>query len=312
MMIRMRWLVVMTSMALAGCVGIGDTAPPEAPFEWSESLREVLPAAEAPVRPRRERITDPQLAALVDKALADSLDVQTARDRINEARALAGVDLSQFRLQLGVSAGATEQQLSENGLLPAGRIPGFETDQTIYEAGFDASWELGLLGRRATVADLGALRVAAPELELAGVEASLVAEIVRRYIEHQRTVSEQTLLGTIVDRSQALLEATQKRRDHGEASDFDVELASAQLMAARARLPGAQRAQRVAAHRLVTLTGQPPSALSLASAEGATAAWTLGTSLEATTSDVLRRRPDIRLAEVRYAQSVRDLDLARL
>ena len=44
--------------------------------------------------PLRERITDPQLAALVDTALADNVDVQIAQERIAEARALAGVELA--------------------------------------------------------------------------------------------------------------------------------------------------------------------------------------------------------------------------
>ena len=144
-------LLSLAAMALAGCSGLGptpgDTTPPDVSAPWSAALTSQLPVADGTVPPLRERISDPQLAALVTTALAENVDTQIARERIVEARALVGLDQAGLGLQLGVDAGVTDQRLSENGVLPAGRIPGFEPNQTLYEAGFDASWELDLFGR---------------------------------------------------------------------------------------------------------------------------------------------------------------------
>lgn len=311
-----RSLTLVLTAGLAGCAALGpspgDTMPPAVELAWSETLRERLPVTETPVTPLRERITEPQLAALVESALAANVDVSIARQRIAEARALAGVELAGFRPQLSVSASVTDQQLSENGLLPAGRIPGFEADQTIYEAGFDASWELDLFGRRRVTDDLGALRIAEAEFELVGAEDSLVAEITRNWLEYQSATAEVALLDIIVDRQQALFDATERRRRGGEASDFDVELARAQLMATQARLPSATRAKALARNRLAVLMGQSPAALTLPAVDVTGPPWRAATAIDVTLSDVLRRRPDVRAAEVRYAQAARNSDLARL
>lgn len=271
-----------------------------------------LPAADDTVPRLRERISDPQLATLVTTALAVNIDTQIARERIVEARALVGLDQADLGLQLAIDAGVTDQRLSENGVLPAGRVPGFEPNQTLYEAGFDASWELDLFGRREAVRDRAVLRVALQTTELADTEASLVAEIIRRYVEYNQHAAERALLDTVVQKQRLLLNATSQRRDHGEASEYDVALAKAQLAAAKARAPGVDRAQRIAHHRLAILTGQAPAALTIEPTQLATTPWSHASVMDATPSSILRRRPDVRLAEIRYAQSVRDSDLSRL
>ncbi|MEO1320715.1 MAG: efflux transporter outer membrane subunit [Pseudomonadota bacterium] len=309
-------LLSLAVVCLAGCAGLGptagDTTPPNVNPAWSAALAYQLPAADDTVPPLRERISDPQLATLVTTALTANVDTQIARERIVEARALAGLDQAELRLQLAVDAGVTDQRLSENGVLPAGRIPGFEPNQTLYEAGFDASWELDLFGRRGAVRDRAALRVALQETELADTEASLVAEIVRRYVEYNQYAAELALLDIVVQKQRALFDATVQRRDHGEASDYDVALAKAELAAAQTRVPGVRRAQRIAHHRLAVLTGQAPAALTIEPAPPGTAPWSQAMVIDATPSSILRRRPDVRVAEIRYAQSVRDSDLARL
>ena len=303
-------------IGLAGCSGLGpapgDITPPDADLAWSTELTSQLPTAGDTVPPLRERISDPQLVTLVATALAANVDTQMARERIVEARALVGLDQAELGLQLTVEGGVTDQSLSENGVLPAGRIPGFEPDQTLYEAGFDASWELDLFGRRGAIRDRAALRVALQATELADTEASLVAEIIRRYVEYNQHAAERALLDTVVQKQRSLLDAMSRRRDHGESSDYDVALAKAQLIAAQARTPAVDRAQRIAHHRLAILTGQAPAALTIQPATLTTAPWSQAIVMDATPSSILRRRPDVRLAEIRYAQSVRDSDLARL
>src|SRR3546814_5651000 len=88
----------------------------------------------------------PEPERLVDTALAQNLDIRQAAARIDEARALR--DLAAGRQLPTVAAGASvnRRRQSENGPLPIGTIPGLEASQPIYDAGFDASWEVDLFG----------------------------------------------------------------------------------------------------------------------------------------------------------------------
>src|SRR3546814_12208028 len=88
----------------------------------------------------------PEPERLVDTALAQNLDIRQAAARIDEARALR--DLAAGRQLPTVAAGASvnRRRQSENGPLPIGTIPGLEASPTLYDAGFDASWEVDLFG----------------------------------------------------------------------------------------------------------------------------------------------------------------------
>lgn len=318
-----RWahfsMFIALGASLSGCANLGDkpgpTTPAEVDIEWTDALQKRLPPMEGTLLPLRDRITDPELQSLIAAALDGNVTLQTARERIREARLLANIDLSRFRPQLAAAASVTDQTLSENGLLPAGRIPGFESDQTIYEFAFDASWEIDLFGRRAVTEDLGELRVLAQQSELVSVEDSLVVEVVRRYIEYQHAAHEATLLETLIDKQARMLAATQRRFEQGEASDIDVKTSEVELLAIQARQPAIAQSQTLAQFRLAILVGQAPASLALAQAVPdslETGPWTSVGALDTTHTDALRRRPDIRLAEIRYAQARRESDLTTL
>src|SRR3546814_18284235 len=89
----------------------------------------------------------PEPERLVDTALAQNLDIRQAAARIDEARALR--DLAAGRPLPTVAAGASvhRRRQSENGPLPIGTIPGLAASPTIYDDGFDASWEVDLSRR---------------------------------------------------------------------------------------------------------------------------------------------------------------------
>ncbi|HEX6660717.1 MAG TPA: TolC family protein, partial [Sphingomicrobium sp.] len=102
---------------------------------------------------------DPQLSDLVNRALAQNLDVEMAAARIREARAREGVAGAALLPQVDAQGSVTRQRISENAIpAPPGAgggggggggagfgLPGQEF--TTWRAGFDASWELDLFGR---------------------------------------------------------------------------------------------------------------------------------------------------------------------
>src|SRR5512133_2152285 len=89
-----------------------------------------------------DRLGDPQLASLVARASAANLDIRIARSRIREARASRRVVASVGQPQANAGADYTRARTSQN--VGEGVFGPSETD--LYNAGFDASWELDLFG----------------------------------------------------------------------------------------------------------------------------------------------------------------------
>src|SRR5574337_844087 len=89
---------------------------------------------------------DPVLDRLVEVALSGNLDLRQAQARIREARALRDRAGGGYAPVVDAGGSVTRRRQSENGPLPIGSIPGLQRDQTIYDAGFDASWEIDLFG----------------------------------------------------------------------------------------------------------------------------------------------------------------------
>ena len=143
------------ALLLAGCTTVGpDYAPPAVavPDRFSEAPGG---ASEADLTAWWRRFDDPQLTALVQRALADNLDVAAASARIREARALERAAGASTSPRVAAEASVTRQRISENAIpVPPGSggnggsgfgLPG--TEFTSWRAGFDAAWELDLFGR---------------------------------------------------------------------------------------------------------------------------------------------------------------------
>ena len=96
-------------------------------------------------------LQDPALDSLIHRALESNLDLATAAAKIREARAQRRVITAGASPELATSAGYTHSQRSDN-TANATATSGDAAD--LFQAGFDAGWELDLFGgvRRAVQA----------------------------------------------------------------------------------------------------------------------------------------------------------------
>ncbi len=90
---------------------------------------------------------DPQLVELVELAVTSNHDVREAEARLREARALRDVARGRAGPDAALSGAATANRVSENGQLPVANVPGFDPQFSLFDFGFDASWEIDLWGR---------------------------------------------------------------------------------------------------------------------------------------------------------------------
>jgi NodT family efflux transporter outer membrane factor (OMF) lipoprotein len=260
---------------------------------------------------------DPQLTALIARAMVDNLDVAAASARITAAREYLGVARARFAPSVYGVGGMSREKLSRNGLLGSSAAgASFPETYTQSDLRLDASWELDLFGvNRANKRDAIA-RHAAAVADLEAVRLSLSAEVARVFVEHvvlsQQLVSanREVALG---EEGLSLISQQYSAGQEAESSVIHARLALEDARSDIARLESEMLARR---HAMAVLlgTGEPIDLPASSPMLGETlVAVRLGDSLDTgLPSDLLRRRPDILRAEaeLQSATALRDLAVA--
>lgn len=255
---------------------------------------------------------EPALEQLIEKAISENLDLAIAAERVRESRALAALNLTTFNPTLSANGSISNQRQSETSVLPVGRIPDFEADNTIYSAGFDASWEIDLFGRKSIIADIGELSVQSATETQRDFSISIIGEIARHYFSLRAAQLEASTLQTTISQQKELLALIQLKQEYGEASQIDVTRSQIILANYESALPELEGRIQTSKSSLAILTGQPPST-EFANLDSVSTLPEGPTSIPlGLTSDLLRRRPDIRLAERSYYLAAKDVDLTQL
>ncbi len=197
--------------------------------------------------------------------------------------------------QTGSAAGGT------TGLTisPTGGTPSRTSD--LFASGFDASWELDVFGgnRRgveAADADLEAIIEAERQ-----VMVSLVAEVALNYIDLRSAQQRLAITESNIDAQAETVNLTGARFDAGISSELDAVRAKALLATFQGQVPRLEQQVASAIYRLGVLLGGEPGLLlaelePVAPLPTAPAAVPVGLPTE-----LLRRRPDIRVAERQLA-----------
>jgi NodT family efflux transporter outer membrane factor (OMF) lipoprotein len=252
----------------------------------------------APVGEYWRALGDTTLNRLLDQALSGNLDVEAAQARIRGARAVKLEATLDFVPTVTAVGGYTRQRLS-GATFPIGN--GTFPDQDIWDAGFDASWELDVFGRiRRGVQARGAL-VGAAEEELRDIRVSLAAELARVYFELRGAQEQLAVAQRNGENQRRTLELTRQRLDAGRGTAFDTERAQAQLSITLASVPRLEAQVAAAQYRLGVLVGRPPATVARELEQAAAMPSLPATVAVAAPDSLIRRRPDVAAAERRIA-----------
>jgi outer membrane protein, multidrug efflux system len=240
---------------------------------------------------------DPLLNELVEDALAHNKDLSAAAANLRSARAakrLAGFD----EFPTVTFSGGYVHELDAQQQLPG--VDQHDREFDTANVGFDALWELDLFGRvrrnvEAARADVG---VAAATLQDARV--SVIAEVARDYFVLRGLQDQLALTMRNADNQSSTLRLTRVRLQAGRGNELDTSRAEAQWQTTVASIPTLEALIATTMYRLSVLTGRPPLALTERLTPQPTpnlpALNPIGTP-----ELMLRRRPDIRIAERRLA-----------
>ncbi len=277
------------ALTLTGCAVGPDFQRPRAdlPANWvNASAANAQAVSDQELRSWWTKFNDPQLTSLIERARAANLDLRMAAARVRQARASKGIAFAALGPTVDASGSYTRSRNATTGV-----------KADLYQAGFDAGWELDLFGGARRGVEAAEADLAAAQEGQSGVLVSLAAEVASNYITLRTTQQRLAVARQNLAAQEKTAEITRQLYAAGFSNRLDLSNAEAQRATTAAEMPVLEAAVRQTMHNLAVLLGLPPGALLTELTPPAVvpvAATEVPTGIP---SDLLRRRPDIRQAE---------------
>ena len=295
-----RIAALLVAALLAACAGTRPDAPPAAAVIAPATWRDGTGSEGAVSATWWQGFGDPVLSQVVEKALANNVDIAIAAARVDEARA-------QFSAARG-------QLLPSADLLAGGRRERFlnafgqSSTQTAERAEVAISYDLDLFGRLRNSSDAAraamlATQAAQDNVRLAVASSAAAGYIGLRALDARLEVVRETLAARADS-----LKIAQRRASSGYATRLELEQAEAEYHSTEQLIPSLELAISRQENGLSVLLGENPRAIERGAALSALASPSVPTMLP---SQLLRRRPDIAQAEQQIVAADRSLDAAR-
>jgi multidrug efflux system outer membrane protein len=251
---------------------------------------------------------DPKLDRLVERALAGNHDLRIATANVLQARALRRE--AQFDLLPVPSANASYTQSQYSQAFEPG-IPLSERRLKLYDAGFDATWELDFFGRVRRSVQANTAEWQAAQEQRHDVMVTLISEVARNYFEMLGAKNELDVAHRNAKNQLETVKITQARTEGGRGTDLDVARARAQLNNTLANIPPLEASMERSIHRLSVLVGLQPTALEDELKEARPIVDMPALIALSNPAELLRRRPDIRTAERQLAAATDRIGIAK-
>jgi NodT family efflux transporter outer membrane factor (OMF) lipoprotein len=305
---RLRALSLVAALSLGGCMVGPDFKRPNAEVASGWNKNDPRFANEQTQADWWKSFNDPILDALIDRAYHQNLSLQIAGLRVVEARA-----------QLGIAKGMLWPQVQE--LYASGAVTNLTEQQATalkldrpfigYQVGFDAVWELDFWGkfRRGIQADSAALLGSIGDYYFALV--SLTAEVARTYamIRTYEELIDQA--NDNVKLQEDAVRIAESRLRNGATSELDVTQSTTLLESTRATVPKLQAGLEQARNAMATLLGQSSGSVDAMLGKPGKIPATPTKVAVSVPAEMLRRRPDVRAAELYAAAQCSRIGVAK-
>lgn len=301
--------VLLLPFVLSSCASVGpDFAGLEAPQqkEWQEDakLRQVTDGGDNSLW--WKHFNDPVLNQLIETAHKQNLSLQVAGLRVLEARARLGIATwNQFPQDVGVNGSYTNQQYSNiNSDIPL--APSNNSDQ-ISQLGLSATWEMDFWGRFRRGVEAEEASLYASYASYDDFLVILNSEIANTYVNICTYEERLRIAQKNVGLQQRSLDITQVRFRNATTTELDVRRAETLLMQTKSLIPVFELGITKYKNALAVLLGSTPDQIGTLLGDAQlllpAAPQHIATGVPA---DLLRRRPDIRRAElIAASQSAR-------
>jgi NodT family efflux transporter outer membrane factor (OMF) lipoprotein len=280
----------------------------EAPARWASNLAGGETNGPTDIETWWKNFADNDLNSLVATAVQSNLTLRVAEARVREARAQKGVTAGALWPSVGSSAGYSRNRYGQNSFPP---LPGVPLDYNLYNASFDATWELDVFGGTRRAVEAATAQVGAAEYSERDVLVSLLAEVARNYITARSYQQRLVIAHENIQAQQNIVNLTSDRFQSGLGNQLDIEQAKALLTATTAQVPSLETGFVEAVHSLEVLLGQGPGTLTDQMSGPKNIPLTPPSVPVGLPSDLLQRRPDIRQVERELAAATARIGVAK-
>ena len=303
--------MITVAIVLSGCTMVGpDYVKPttKEPKQWLESSDPKIASKEVDFSDWWTVFNDPVVNKLVDTAYQQNLTLQIAGLRIYEARAELGIAFGfQYpQTQQGLGS-ASINQLSKHAPNTAGADRYFSS----FDIGLDAAWELDVWGKFRRAVQTGVANLEASIADYDDILVSLTADVARTYILLRTSEERLEVARQNVKIQKRSLEIAEVRFNAGAVTELDVTQARALLRSTESTIPGLVTDIRQAKNALAILLGKLPGEIDAMLGSPGLIPKVPAEVAVGIPAELLRRRPDIRLAERQLAAQSAQIGFAK-
>jgi len=304
-----RTIVACSAFVIAGCTTIGpDFEKPATKVadNWLEADDARVDTATAEYQDWWGGFNDPVLTRLIDTAYQQNLGLQMAGLRILEARAQLGFAVGlQYPQAQSVGAGYARSRTSKNAP-PLSNLPDDIANRAnkginIWSTSFDATWEADIWGKFRRGIQAADANLAANMLNYDALLVTLTGDIAALYTSIRTFEERLKFARQNVQLQKDALDLAQARFDLGATSELDVAQSTALLRNTEALIPALELGLGLTRNTLSFLLGLPPSNLQSILGGSGRIPDAPSTAAVGIPADLLRRRPDVRAAEMAAA-----------
>jgi NodT family efflux transporter outer membrane factor (OMF) lipoprotein len=286
--VAVRAVSALIALALAGCAATVPP-PPESTLQTPAAWRTAAGTAQGGAVERQwwQAFGDPALTALVNRALEHNGDLRVARARVAQYRAQVGAAAASQKPNVIVDSAPTRtRQLAYNG------VP-YVTN--VYQAEFQASYEIDVWGRLAALTDAATATYQAEQANADAVALSIAGTVASGYLNLRGLDAQLALTEATLKLRQQSQDLAKKQFDVGYSSRLEWLQAQAEYQTTAEQVPQLKRSIFEQENALSILTGGNPGPI----ARGTELAELQPPPVpEGLPSELLRRRPDIARAEL--------------
>jgi NodT family efflux transporter outer membrane factor (OMF) lipoprotein len=322
--------MVAVTAGLAGCEVGPNYHPPQEKVQsnWvSPPTTQASVTVQEPIQIEQWWTTfnDPTLDSLIKRAVLQNLDIESAAERIRQARAEVGVATAPFFPTVNSSGSVTRSFSARGGSTVVVTNTGVGTGTTtggtttvhiapkptnFWQAGFDASWELDVFGGIRRNIEAANYTLEAAEEDRRDILITVLGEVATDYIAlrgfQQEIAIAQENLATQVSNA----DIARKKRLLGTTTELDVANADAVVFSTRSEIATFISSEQQEMYALGVLLGQDPTTLMAELSPAAKIPITPPVVPVGLPSELLRRRPDIRRSERQLASATAQVGVA--
>lgn len=311
--------VLLTLFVISGCKTVGpDFEKPEVPVadNWLDTENENVDTSSSNYQDWWGVFEDPTLSKLIDTAYQQNLSLQVAGLRVMESRAQLGIATGLKYPQSQSIGGGYGYSRSSINAPPLSNLPDDvrqNVDRTtgVWTASFDAGWEADVWGKFRRGVEAADASLAASMLNYDAVLVTLTGDVAALYTSIRTLQERLDYAYSNVKLQEQALTLANSQFEFGATSELDVQQAKGLLYNTESLIPVFTLNLERAQNTLSFLLGMPPSNLDTL----------LGTSRKIPTppssvavgipADLLRRRPDVRAAEMAAAASSANIGISQ-